>query len=117
MHPPLRRVPASLAAIATVAVVVMLLTPAGYIPPPLFPGQDKVEHAGVFCVLALLWRWSRLAPAGVLAGACLVAGGTEVLQALLPIGRSGEGLDALADLGGAAAGLLAWRMVARSRNP
>ncbi|MBA3708042.1 MAG: VanZ family protein [Planctomycetes bacterium] len=113
MRAALRPGPTILAVIATAVVVAMLLTPATYVPQPHFPHEDKLEHAGVFCVLALLWRWARLGPLPMLIGACVLASTTEILQAVLPIGRDGEVLDAVADLAGACIGALIARLVSR----
>ena len=66
-------------------------------------GRDKLIHACLFGLLAFLaQRAYGFGLLLVLAYAVV----SEVLQAVLPIGRDGNVLDALADMTGA---LLAWR--------
>ena len=71
-----------------------------------FPGADKLVHAGLFALLAVSTRlrFGR-GLALVLAYGVL----SEVLQAVLPIGRDGGAADALADAVGASVGWLAAR--------
>ena len=66
-------------------------------------GRDKVIHACLFGLLALLAQ--RAYGFGLLF-VLAYAGVSEVLQEVLPIGRDGSVLDAMADSAGA---LLAWR--------
>lgn len=103
--------------------LVMLFSPASTVPtdPPV---SDKVVHGLLFAALAaasLLARipwWTTIL---WLAGYAVIS---EVLQAALPIGRSGDLADVLADLIGAAvataigAAWLVWRSSrgARSRE-
>ena len=80
------------------------------------PIPDKLAHLLAWLGLALAaWpavaasvNWSRASRAAVVLGACAsYAVATELLQGLVP-GRSTEALDAVADLAGAALGVLAW---------
>ena len=73
-------------------------------------GLDKVVHASLFGALAACtsWRFGR--------GLVLVLGYavvSEVLQATLPIARTGDPLDAIADGAGAALG---WLLTSRHRG-
>jgi VanZ family protein len=71
------------------------------------PGVDKVVHATLFLCLAVATRarFGRGLP-----WVLLYAGVSEVLQAVLPIHRDGDILDALADCTGA---LIGWRVARR----
>ena len=99
----LRRIPF----VAAVAVSLLsLLTPGPDLPRLSEDVWDKAGHAALFALLAgtgilATLTWRRLA-AGLLAYAVL----TETLQALLPIHRSGDWHDVVADSVGIAAGLL-----------
>lgn len=77
------------------------------------PGADKVVHAVLFGLLAGTARL-RFGPAGqVLAAVLGYAAVSEVVQAVLLRGRSGDLLDLVADVAGALAGwLLAGRWAA-----
>lgn len=97
----------------------LLLAPPSLVPEgtstPLPPASDKIVHAALFLVFALLLRRSLAALPGVrrpwlLAFALTAAFGglTELLQLWLTVDRSPELTDVVADLVGAAlAGL--WR--------
>ncbi len=97
----------------------LLLAPPSIVPAgtsaPLPPAADKIVHAALFLVFALLLRRSLSALPGVrrrwlLAFALTAAYGglTELLQLWLTVDRSAELTDVVADLVGAAlAGL--WR--------
>jgi len=93
----------------------LVLTPAepggGGLPIP-----DKLAHLLAWLGLAVTaWpalrastRWSRAARASVVLGVCACwAVATEVLQGAVP-GRSGDPLDAAADIAGAVLGVTAW---------
>ncbi|ROR89706.1 VanZ family protein [Nocardioides aurantiacus] len=87
-----------------VATLVSFLTPADDLADPGV--DDKVMHALTFCVLTLSGALAGVGWRPLLAGLAAYAVGTEVLQHLLPIGRHGDPLDALADLVGVGVGLL-----------
>ena len=90
---------------------VVLFTPSSGVP-TVHPGVDKLIHAGLFAALALAGRWAGIRPAALAVGLAAYAGVSEVLQAVLPIGRDGTWTDALADVAGVALGLLVARSVA-----
>ncbi|MGE3284512.1 MAG: VanZ family protein [Pseudonocardia sp.] len=100
-------------AVAFAVSLALLLSPGSGTPTP-FPDADKVVHVGLFAVLAvtglLAWRAPvRLAAALVVYGAAI-----EVAQGILPIARSADPLDLLADAAGVALGvLLGWLMLRR----
>lgn len=79
---------------------------------------DKVAHFGLFAVFAVLWLrglcpprlpppWSRFRRQGgiMFVLGALFAGGTELYQQLLPMKRTGDPYDALADGAGLAVGI------------
>jgi VanZ family protein len=73
--------------------------------PPSTSMFDKVEHAGAYCLLALLGAWSFRPLLPLAAGLILFGAGVEVLQAVMDLGREGDVLDALANTVGVAVGL------------
>jgi hypothetical protein len=100
---------------ATVAVfsLVSFFTPGPDLPDLTENVWDKAGHASIFAVLAItgliaLLPWRRLA--GGLFGYAVV---TEILQATLPIHRSGDWHDVAADSIGIVAGLVIAGVVIR----
>lgn len=83
---------------------------------PSFPGADKIVHAVMFygVVSALIFDVCRKSPsrlsgsmlAAFLAGALVLGGITELVQAFADINRSGDIKDFMADLIGAFVGWL-----------
>ncbi|MGY1673651.1 VanZ family protein [Geodermatophilus sp. SYSU D00710] len=97
----------------TVLVSLAVLFAPGSDVPSAPPGVDKLVHAVLFLALALAGRWAgiRALPLAVL---LVVYGGvSEVVQAVSDLHRSGSVTDWLADVAGAALGLLAWTRVER----
>jgi len=105
-------------ALAWMALLFYLSHQPGLDVPMLFPGQDKVIHAGVYAVLGALllaaqprqaqgYSWRQINISALIAS--LYGLGDEIHQYFIP-GRSTEVLDWLADTAGAliAASLLAW---------
>ena len=93
----------------TVLIAVSCLLPGQAVPSSSLPSFDKVAHAFLFLVFALLW--SGPAPKGSLIALVIVFGislafGTELLQQILPWKRSAEWLDVFADLSGLAIGVV-----------
>ncbi len=111
-----------LAVLWTVAILVACTVPGSGLPDSDFLpfGQDKWAHAGLF--FGFGWLWVRALPARpwlvVLAGVGYAVA-TELWQASLPTGRSGEVLDALADVLGLALGIAAglWTLRQREGSP
>lgn len=111
----MRVLPAALWAV--IILVLLLSPPRGEAPHWLrWPHADKLLHAVLFGVQAgLLWRAWRTSgtasPPLAMIFLCTVifAGLTELLQHLLPVGRTGDLADLLADVAGAAIALLAAR--------
>lgn len=106
-----RRLDVALFGAAVAISVFVLLWPN---PPsaPMFAYADKLVHAGVFFALAWTGRRTGL-PLGALAvGLVAYAVGSEVAQQTLLPERQGDWTDVVADLVGAAGGVLA----ARSRR-
>ena len=88
--------------------LVVLFTP-GSATPSLHPGLDKLVHLAMFAVLAVTGRRAGAPAGGLACGLVVYAVVSEVLQAVLPIGRDGEVLDAVTDSVGVAVGLLTTR--------
>ncbi|MHA6795265.1 VanZ family protein [Pseudonocardia bannensis] len=86
------------------ASAVVLFTPASGVPSAP-PGVDKLIHLLVFAALAGTGRWAGLPLRPLAVALVAYAAGSEMLQAVLPIGRSGDVLDALVDVAGIALGL------------
>lgn len=77
---------------------------------------DKLAHIAMFAVLG--WTWLRAFPdrmGWVLGGGAVFAVCTEVWQDLLPIGRTGEAADAVADMIGLAIAASVWAAQRRRR--
>lgn len=96
-----------------------LLWPGEAIPGWTPLSWDKALHAGLFFVLTVAWLRTGL---GSLRVALLTGGlivGSEVGQQLLPIGRSGDPFDAMADALGmlGALGLGRWLRLRRPSGP
>lgn len=75
-------------------------------------GSDKNVHAIIFAGFAFLWRRAGLSELRTLAWGVAYAIMSEVYQAVMPIGRSGDVEDALADGLGLLIGLVLARLVA-----
>jgi hypothetical protein len=88
------------------ASLVVLFAPASGAPPLLLlPGLDKVVHLVLFAALAMSGRWAGLRPVALGVGLVAYAGVSEVLQGVLPLGRSADSVDALVDVVGVGVGL------------
>nr|WP_314143428.1 VanZ family protein [uncultured Rhodococcus sp.] len=101
-------------AVTFVVSLIVLFTPASGVPSG-FQHSDKIIHFVLFAALAYT---SRLAGIGWTRTALWVpafAAISEVLQAILPLGRSGSVADALADAAGVAVGLIAANWVLPQR--
>lgn len=92
---------------ALVSLVVLFTPDSGV--PTAPPGTDKVVHVALFGALALTGRWAGVRVRALLPVLACYAVGSEPLQGTLPIGRSTDAMDALADLLGVLAGLAAHR--------
>ena len=101
------------AAVVLVSLAV-LFAPASDVPSAP-PGVDKLVHGALFAALALSGRWAGV-PLGALACLLVAYGaGSEAVQAVAPLGRSGSVADWLADVVGVLAGAMLWQLVARRR--
>jgi VanZ family protein len=76
--------------------------------------SDKVEHAAIFLVLAVTGRYASYAVGRLFVGLVGYALLSEVLQAVLPIGRNGDWHDIVADTLGIVAGLVVVLVITRS---
>ena len=97
-----------------VVSLVMFLAPA----PESSPAapDDKLVHALTFATLAVSGLWARVPVVPLGLGLLGYAVLTETLQALLPIERHGDALDAAADAVGVVLVLGAALLVARRRR-
>lgn len=105
--------PFRLAILWTLLIMVALTIPGRAIPDSNILQLDKLIHAGLFLVLTLLWL-AALSHASLLRGMIILAAMlayavlTEVYQEVMPIGRSADMLDSLADAAGAIIAFLLW---------
>lgn len=97
-----------------VVSLVVLFSPGPAVPQETFV-SDKVVHATLFLALAVTGRLARCPLAPLVVGLVAYAGVSEVLQAVLPIARDGDPRDALADVAGVAAGIIAVALTRRLR--
>ncbi|GAB4022316.1 VanZ family protein [Spirosoma koreense] len=95
----------------TIIILIGCLTPHEDVPGTLMTWNDKVLHIAIFVPFSLLWilagfRRNNVVVAGFFLGALI-----EALQYVLPINRSADAVDLLADCLGVAIGAvlaLAW---------
>ncbi|MGC0364953.1 VanZ family protein [Rhodococcus sp. 27YEA15] len=102
-------------AVAIAVSLVMLFSPGSAVPSSP-ENTDKITHILMFAVLAITSvhaRIPRWITALWLAGYALVS---EVLQAALPISRSGDLADAAADIVGVGIGISITVLVSRRRS-
>ena len=113
-------IPALLARLARIGLVVAAVLAFVFAILPAVPGpetyNDKVLHGGTFFVLACLasvgWRRSSII---VLFIALTAFGGLiEIVQGLDLLGRDADWMDLLADMVGAATGLILTRAITRA---
>ncbi len=99
----------------TLIIVVVLTIPGKSYPDSSLLDFDKAIHAGLFFILSLLWLFAlahdRLTRALTITAILIVFSfATEWYQEMLPFGRTGDVLDAVADTAGALAGFAAWAL-------
>lgn len=92
-------------AISGFAALIILFTPASGVPSG-FEHSDKIIHFSLFAALAYSSRFAAIGVMKTLTWTVGFAILSEVLQAVLPMGRSGSALDAMFDVFGVIAGLL-----------
>lgn len=91
----------TLALVWTIGLFAATLTPGEYVPAVPILSFDKVVHVALFLGFALVWLW--LYPTrrrDVFLGGIAVGIAIEVLQNALPIHRSGDVYDVIADVAG-----------------
>lgn len=110
----------ALAALWTLGILAACLVPGDQIPEVDFALVDKVTHVVLFAGFGLLWL--RVAPrrrAAVVGWGLALAVAIELLQSGLPINRSGDALDVVADALGLAVALVAdaaWQRLRPARR-
>ena len=105
-----------------IVLVLMSLLPSSDLPDiPYFSGEDKWIHFCMYAGLGFLTCWSldrrgrRMPPLYVLLSGVFLWGVLmEILQRLMSNGRSMELMDMLANLAGAVAGLIVYRLLERT---
>ncbi|MFR9802842.1 VanZ family protein [Pseudonocardia sp. RS010] len=98
--------------LAVLVSLVVLFLPASGVPSAP-PGVDKLVHLGVFALLGLTGRWAGVPPLPLVLALAGYAGLSEVLQGLLPIGRSPDVLDAVVDCVGVSLGIALHELLVR----
>jgi membrane associated rhomboid family serine protease len=101
-------------AVAVLVSLGVLFAPGDDVPSAP-PGVDKLVHLALFAVLAVTGRWAGVRLAVLAALLVLYAAGSEVVQALTPLERSGSVADWAADVVGVLTGLLLWAGLHRRR--
>lgn len=101
--------------LSMVAALIILFTPASGVPSG-FEHSDKIVHFVLFAALAWSSTVAAISPTWTAMWTVAFAALSEVLQAALPLGRSGSLLDLFFDVLGAAAGLLVAARVGASRS-
>jgi VanZ family protein len=96
-----------------VSLVVLFLPESGV--PPAPAGVDKVVHLALFVLLGATGRWARIPPLPLVLALAGYAVLSEVLQRVLPIGRSPDVLDVVVDCVGVSLGILGHALVTRRR--
>lgn len=94
--------------IALLVSVIVLFTPESGVPTAP-PGTDKVVHFTLFAALAITGRIAGGRTSSLLPALAAYAALSEVLQGVLPLGRSCELLDGVVDVAGA---LIGWAVFA-----
>lgn len=102
-------------AIAVVVALIMLFSPGSTVPTGP-ENSDKITHAVMFTVLAMTSLHARIPVWLTVLWLVIFAATSEVLQAALPISRSGSIWDAAADLLGVTVGIGIVGVVARRRT-
>ena len=96
----------------TIAIIIGCAWPNEY-PAPGITVNDKFIHAGIFCVWSFLWVTIYRFPARVFVIGVLYGFSIELYQLVMPINRSFEWLDLVADAVGVLAGIVVGLLVMR----
>ncbi len=116
------RLSLSLAVAWTLLIWLLLSIPGSSLPSSEIWNYDKVGHAGLFFVLSLLWlnavrgKSTRIVTGIVIAG-FLLGPFSEWYQSVLPIDRTADAYDAVANFVGFAVGTGLWLIVAGFKSP
>ncbi len=74
--------------------------------PESISNRDKLTHIAIFAAFSFLWRLNGQSVVKVLLAGILYGALIEVWQAVMPINRSGDLADAIADTVGVCVGIL-----------
>jgi hypothetical protein len=102
--------------IAIAVSLVVLFTPESGVPSAP-PGTDKLVHFLLFAALMITGRIAGFTAVALLSGLVCYAAISEVLQSVLPLGRSGDITDALVDTAGIAIAGALFALWRRRRSP
>lgn len=98
-----------LAIVWTIIMLLGCLTPHKDLPGELVTFNDKFMHVVIFAPFALLWILAGFRMSSILIAGILFGGVIEALQYILPINRSADWIDLLADAVGTVVGVfMAW---------
>ncbi|MFF0814134.1 VanZ family protein [Rhodococcus sp. NPDC003318] len=111
------RTPRTVPFLVVLAVTLVMLFSPGSTVPSGPPNSDKVTHLLMFLALAVAARYAGFRTGWILLGGAVYAAVSEVLQAVLPIQRTGSVWDWTADMIGVVLGLgLVWAWQAGRRR-
>lgn len=97
----------------TIIILIGCLTPHDQLPDTLLDWSDKLQHLAIFALFTLLWIEAGYSPGIVVITGILFGGLIEILQYSLPINRSGDWEDLVADSIGAVLGFALSRVWSR----
>jgi VanZ family protein len=117
-----RRLSFALAVLWTLGIFILLSLPGSSLPQSSLLAFDKLGHAGLFFVLALVWLNAFSADSGRIISLVLIIGillgfFSEWYQSMAPIGRSADIFDSIADTIGFGLGTIAWVILLRVKKP
>ncbi len=81
----------------TITMLIGCLTPHDQVPDELMTWNDKFLHIAIFALFATLWLLAGYPIRTVVVAGLIVGALIEVLQYLLPINRSADWFDLMAD--------------------
>ncbi len=103
------------------AILAGMSIPASSLPTSALFTADKLLHFGCFFTLTILWQraltgsWKKRAVLALVIGVAFGAA-TEVYQGLMPIGRTADVFDLLADTAGCLVGLALYGFFFRQKE-
>ena len=89
----------------TITMLIGCLTPHDQVPDELMTWNDKFLHIAIFFLFAVLWLLAGFRVFSVILAGLFVGALIEVLQYILPINRSADWFDLVADMVGTVIGV------------